>query len=199
MEKKNKVIQRTSLGTNITEDFLVNQEIRAQVEEIDNANRLAKMHLRHSDGARSALDITYTEIAKNPSVLDKVTPMDAEPNSKGEVLLWQDYAVKASDEGFFGVNKRSRGPLHRVMREANGNRRYEKFNSIHKIWTTCNAKTEDGEIIPNKFPIPRARKAKSENWEDVGESAVARSVMNAKGEVDRREYQKLIMSAIRKG
>jgi hypothetical protein len=180
---------RTRTGSNIESNFSKQQDVRAAIEEIQDYRRIHSILQQHADGKISSLSVTYLEIAKDPSVLNNVTPISREPSTNGTIIVWEGY-TKEKPDMFSGGVSGSRGPLHQVTQAADGTRQYRKYNSVDKCWVTCayrDPKTK--EVIQNRFPIPMYRRAKSENWDGVGNEVVSRTVMNRGGETETRVYQ----------
>jgi hypothetical protein len=180
-------VLRTRLGGNLTESFAIMQNIRAQIEAIQETARVQAILEQHADGKISPLAVQYMDIVKCPEILDYVTPISREPDVDGKVILWEGYQRKGGDmsSGMRG----DRGQLHRVVQHANGRRVFCRWNNRDGAWVICEGRDKKGNKIPNFFPPLGFARAKNEDWADVGTNTVSRTVMTPKGDTVTRTFQ----------
>lgn len=174
------------IGGNLTESFRIMQDIRAQIEAIQETARVQAVLQQHMNGKISALSVQYMDIVKCPEILDYVTPISREPDIEGKIILWEGYQRPGGNplEGSRG----DRGQLHRVVQMANGHRVFCKYNSVQKTWVTTEGRDKEGKKIPNRFPPLGFGRPNSEDWSDIGANTVSRTVMNARGETVTRRF-----------
>lgn len=185
------------VNTNLSASFAIMQDLRAAIEQITEAARVQAILQQHLDGKVSALAVQYSDIVKCPEILNFVTPISREPDIDGKVILWEGYQRPAGSplDGMRG----DRGQLHRVVQHANGHRVFCKWNNTLQCWNVCEARDpETGKKIMNRFPAPMFRRRASEDWQDVGASTVARTVMSPKGDTVTRQFQSFDRKTVRR-
>ena len=121
---------QTRVGGNISALQLTGYSLAALLENGEQKERLQK-NLRElvTGNKLSPLSVTFRDIAKDSSILDRMQPLDETPGMEGNVLMW---------DGVEGQKRESAPkwhlstPRHRVLRRPNGTYLYQKLAG--QVW-----------------------------------------------------------------
>lgn len=111
---------RIKKGSNISPEMMEQQEVRDVKEQVDTLHRRIDNLHSYADGKLSPLAVTYGDIVADVSILDRMLPLNPEPDMDGKLLLWEGWQKPAAS--IWSTGDRTRGKLCRVLQTAEGYR-----------------------------------------------------------------------------